>query len=63
MTDNLANLLMDHPFGDDRDLLCTIDGTVTAGRAREVARATGDPSARGGVGTRSRRGGPPAHRA
>ena len=33
MTDNLANLLMDHPFGDDRDLLCTIDGTVTAGRA------------------------------
>jgi len=40
MTDNLANLLMDHPFGDDRDLLCTIDGTVTAGRAREVARDT-----------------------
>ena len=40
MTDNLANLLMDHPFADDRDLLCTIDGTVSAGRAREMARAT-----------------------
>ncbi len=40
MPDNLANLLMDHPFVDDRDLLCTIDGTVSAGRAREMARAT-----------------------
>jgi long-chain acyl-CoA synthetase len=40
MTDNLANLLMDHPFTDDRDLLCTIDRTVTAGGAREMARST-----------------------
>ena len=40
MTDNLANLLLDHPFADDRDLLCTIDGTVTAARAREMARDT-----------------------
>ena len=38
MTDNLANLLMDHPLGDDRDLICTIDRTVSAGRAREMAR-------------------------
>ena len=35
MTDNLANLLLQHPFADDRDLLCTIDTTVSAGaRAR-----------------------------
>jgi acyl-CoA synthetase (AMP-forming)/AMP-acid ligase II len=40
MTDNLAHLLMDHPFEEGRDLLCTIDGTVTAGRAREMARVT-----------------------
>ncbi len=40
MTENLANLLLDHPFADDRDLLCTIDGTVNAGRAREMARST-----------------------
>ena len=49
MTDNLADLLLDHPFGDDRDLLCTIDGTVTAGRAREMARDDRDASAGGGA--------------
>ena len=40
MTDNLANLLLDHPFAGDRDLLCTIDRTVTAAHAREMARDT-----------------------
>src|SRR5580704_2191325 len=40
MTDNLANLLLDHPFAGDRDLLCTIDGTVTAARARAMAHDT-----------------------
>ncbi len=49
MTDNLANLLLDHPFGDGRDLLCTIDRTVTAGRAREMARATADHLAAAGL--------------
>ncbi len=40
MTDNLARLLMDHPFGDDRDLLCTVERSVTAGAARRAATAT-----------------------
>lgn len=39
MTDSLANLLLDHPFADRRDLLCTVDGTMTAGSARAEARA------------------------
>ena len=36
----LADLLTEHPFGDDRALLCTIDTEVTAGAARSAARAT-----------------------
>jgi acyl-coenzyme A synthetase/AMP-(fatty) acid ligase len=40
VTDSLANLLLDHPFADGRDLLCTIDGTMTAGAAREEAQAS-----------------------
>ncbi|HWD55661.1 MAG TPA: fatty acid--CoA ligase family protein [Acidimicrobiales bacterium] len=40
MTDSLANLLLDHPFADGRDLLCTVDGALTAGAARAEARAT-----------------------
>jgi long-chain acyl-CoA synthetase len=40
MMDNLAHLLMDHPFGDARALLCTMEGTTPAGRAREMARGT-----------------------
>jgi long-chain acyl-CoA synthetase len=40
MTDNLANLLMAHPFRGDQDLLCTIDRTVTAGQAQAMASAT-----------------------
>ncbi|HEY1652999.1 MAG TPA: long-chain fatty acid--CoA ligase [Acidimicrobiales bacterium] len=40
MTDSLADLLVDHPFADGRALLCTVDGTMTAGAARAEARAT-----------------------
>jgi long-chain acyl-CoA synthetase len=42
MTDNLGNLLLDHPFADGRDLLCTIDRVRTAGEARAAAHATAD---------------------
>jgi long-chain acyl-CoA synthetase len=35
---SLARLLLDHPFGDDEDLLHTVDRTVTAGAARGAAR-------------------------
>ena len=35
-TENLANLLADHPFADERDLLCTIDRTVTVEEARSL---------------------------
>ncbi len=49
MTDNLANLLFDHPFADERDLLCTIDRTVTAGVARATARATAGELTAAGV--------------
>ena len=42
MTDNLANLLLDHPFADGRELLCTLDGTMTAGVARARARAVAE---------------------
>jgi long-chain acyl-CoA synthetase len=34
--ENLANLLVDHPFGDERDLLCTIDRLVTVGEAKAL---------------------------
>ena len=34
--ENLANLLADHPFGDERDLLCTIDRIVTVGEAKTL---------------------------
>jgi long-chain acyl-CoA synthetase len=37
--DNLAALLMDHPFADDEPLLHTVDRSVTAGEARAGARA------------------------
>ena len=49
MTDNLGHLLIDHPFADDRELLCTIDRTRTAGEARAAARATADALATAGV--------------
>jgi acyl-coenzyme A synthetase/AMP-(fatty) acid ligase len=39
MSDNLADLLMGHPFSDDQELLCTIERTVTAGQARTMANA------------------------
>ena len=35
-SENLANLLVDHPFADERDLLCTIDRTVSVGRTKEL---------------------------
>jgi long-chain acyl-CoA synthetase len=34
--ENLANLLADHPFADERDLLCTIDRIVTVGEAKAL---------------------------
>ena len=34
---NLASILVDHPFSDDEPLLCTIDGGVSAGAARQEA--------------------------
>jgi long-chain acyl-CoA synthetase len=37
---NLADLLFEHPFDDDRALLCTIDSEITAGQARSAAKAT-----------------------
>jgi acyl-CoA synthetase (AMP-forming)/AMP-acid ligase II len=39
LTDNLASLLVDHPFADDQPLLHAVDHTVTAGAARADARA------------------------
>jgi len=39
---DLAALLMAHPFGDDEDLLHTIDRSVTAGDARAAARRVAD---------------------
>ncbi|HEX4218261.1 MAG TPA: class I adenylate-forming enzyme family protein [Acidimicrobiales bacterium] len=36
--DNLASLLIDHPFTSDEPLLCTVDHIVTAGEARSKAR-------------------------
>ena len=48
---NLAALLLDHPFGDDEELLHTIDRSMTAGEARAAARRVaddlGDVSGRG----------------
>src|SRR3954470_7089269 len=35
----LASLLTAHPFADDEALLCTLDGTVSAGVARLAAAA------------------------
>lgn len=37
-TDNLARLLIDHPFADEEPLICTIDADVPAGAARQSAR-------------------------
>jgi long-chain acyl-CoA synthetase len=49
MTDSLANLLVDHPFADGRDLLCTVDRALTAGAARAEARAVAARLADAGV--------------
>jgi acyl-CoA synthetase (AMP-forming)/AMP-acid ligase II len=50
VTENLAELLMQHPFTDDRDLLCTIDGTMSAGAARRSALAVRSELVAAGVG-------------
>src|SRR5271156_1809088 len=47
-TGGLADLLTGHPFSDGQDLINTVDGSVTAGTAREEA-------SRIGVGLRSAR--------
>ncbi len=47
--ENLGNLLIDHPFADGRELLCTIDEVRTAGEARSAARATAEKLRAAGV--------------
>ena len=37
---SLADLLLEHPFGDDTALLHTVDRSLSAGEARQAARAT-----------------------
>ena len=46
----LADLLVDHPFGDGQPLLCTIDAEVSAGAARTAARTIAEQVAAAGVG-------------
>ena len=47
--ENLASLLIDHPFGDEEPLLHTLDLTVTAGEARAQARSVAERLRRIGV--------------
>ena len=47
--ENLGNLLIDHPFADGRDLLCTIDAVRSAGEARAAARAGAEKLRAAGV--------------
>jgi long-chain acyl-CoA synthetase len=47
--ENLGNLLIDHPFADGRDLLCTIGGAMRAGEARTAARAVAEQLRAAGV--------------
>ncbi|HEX4174546.1 MAG TPA: AMP-binding protein [Acidimicrobiales bacterium] len=47
--ENLGNLLIDHPFADGRELLCTIDEVRNAGEARSAARATAERLRAAGV--------------
>jgi acyl-CoA synthetase (AMP-forming)/AMP-acid ligase II len=47
--ENLGNLLIDHPFADGRELLCTIDEVRNAGEARSAARATAEKLRAAGV--------------
>ena len=47
--ENLGNLLIDHPFADGRDLLCTIGGTRSAGEARAAARRMAEELRASGV--------------
>ena len=45
----LADLLVDHPFGDAQALLCTIDSEVSAGAARAAAHAIAQQVVSAGV--------------
>jgi len=47
---NLADLLIEHPFADERALLCTIATEITAGEARAAARQTANRLASAGIG-------------
>ena len=47
---SLASLLFEHPFPDERGLIHTLDGTVTAGEARAEARRWADRLASAGIG-------------
>ena len=47
--ENLGNLLIDHPVADGRDLLCTVDGTRSAGEARAAARRMAEELRASGV--------------
>jgi acyl-CoA synthetase (AMP-forming)/AMP-acid ligase II len=47
--ENLGNLLIDHPFADGRELLCTIDEVRNAGETRSAARATAERLRAAGV--------------
>lgn len=46
---NLGNLLIEHPFADGRDLLCTVDEVRSAGEARRAARAMADRLGAAGI--------------
>jgi long-chain acyl-CoA synthetase len=46
---SLAQLLTDHPFPNDKPLLCTIDRIVTAGQARDLARDMAEKLSAAGV--------------
>src|SRR5580704_4323425 len=47
--DNLGTLLTEHPFEDDRDLLCTLHAVQSAGQARAAARAMADSLREAGI--------------
>ena len=46
---NLADLLLEHPLGDDAPLLHTVDRSLTAGESRRAARACAERLRAGGV--------------
>ena len=46
---NLADLLLEHPFGDDAALLYTVDRSLSAGAARRAARTAAEALRAAGV--------------